>query len=115
MFEILHEVSLDVAVEAVYQVRRRLYVRAPHQDFNDGLAPDAPDTPENRALRSILSEIRSAEGKRISELSDEAVSRYFRILNDLLDSRYPTPSPEMVARADAILEEMRRKYGRAAA
>ncbi|MFL5540464.1 MAG: hypothetical protein ACJ8J0_15850 [Longimicrobiaceae bacterium] len=115
MFEILYEVPLDVAVEVVYQAMRRLNVRAPHQDANDGLPPEAPDTPENQALRSVLREIREAEGRRISELSDEAASRYIRGLSELLDSRYPTPSPEMVARADAILAEMRRKYGRAAA
>jgi hypothetical protein len=114
MFELLHEVPLGVAVEAVYQAMRRLYVRAPHQDFNDGLEPDAPETPENQALRSILREIRTAEGKRISELSDEAASRYTRILSDTLDSCHPIPSPEVVQRAQATLEEMRRKYGRAA-
>jgi hypothetical protein len=114
MFEPLHEVPLGVAVEAVYQAMRRLNVRAPHQDFNDGLEPDAPETPENQTLRSILREIREAEEKRISELSDEASGRYIRMLSGILDSRYPTPSPEVVQRAQATLEEMRRKYGRAA-
>jgi hypothetical protein len=114
MFGLLHEIPLDVAAEAVYQAMRRLNVRAPHQDFNDGLEPDAPETPENQALRCILREIREAEGKRISELSVDASGRYIRILSDTLDSRYPTPSPEVVQRAQATLEEMRRKYGRAA-
>jgi hypothetical protein len=112
MFEILNEAPYDVAQEAVYQVKWRMYHRAPHQDFNDGLAPGAPDSPENRALRAVLREIREAEGSRISELSDEATRRYSRLLSDLLDARRPPLSPAMVKRADATLEEMRRKYGR---
>jgi len=115
MFEVLHEVPLSVAVEAVYQAMRRLNVRAPHQDFNDGFAPDAPDTPASQALRSVLRAIRAAEGKRISELSAEAAGRYIRTLSEIVDSRHPTPSPEQVQRAEATLEEMRRKYGSIAA
>jgi hypothetical protein len=114
MFEFLDQAPYSVVLEAVYQAMRRLYQRAPHQDANDGLAPDAPDTPENWALRSILREIRAVEGKRISELDDEAASRYTHVLSDILESRHAPPTPAMVQRALATLEEMRRKYGRAA-
>jgi hypothetical protein len=114
VFEILNEAPLDVVVEVVYQAMRRLNVRAPHQDFNDGLAPDAPDTPENLVLRSVLREIRATEGKKISELSKETAGRYIRVLGDLSDSRRPPLTPEQLERGLATLEEMRRKYGRAA-
>jgi hypothetical protein len=114
MFEFLNDAPYGVVLEAVYQVMRRLYQRAPHQDFNDGFAPGAKKTPENQAVRSILREIRETEGCRISELSDEAAKRYTRLLSDVLESRSPRPSPADVERALATLEEMRRKYGRAA-
>ena len=114
MFEVLSEAPLGVVVEVVYQAMRRLNVRAPHQDFNDGLAPDAPDTPENQVLRSVLAEIRATEGKKISELSEETAGRYIRVLSDVADSRRPPLTPEQLQRGLATLEEMRRKYGRAA-
>src|SRR4051812_48498935 len=114
MFEFLKDAPYGVVLEAVYQAMRRLYQRAPHQDFNDGLKPGAQDTPENQALRSILREIRAAGGRRIWELSDQAASRYPHVLSDILESRNAPPSPAMVQRALATLEEMRRKYGRAA-
>ena len=114
MFEILDQVPLDVASEAGYQAMWRLHHRAPHHDVNDGLAPGTENSPENQALRVILREMREAEGCRISEISDEAASRYTRALSARLEARRGPLSPEMVQRATATLEEMRRKYGRAA-
>ena len=114
MFEILREAPLDVVVEVVYQAMQRLNLRAPHQEFNDRLAPGVPDTPEKQALRSVLHEIRVTEGKKISELSEETAGRYIRVLSDIADSRHPPLTPEQLERGLATLEEMRRKYGRAA-
>ncbi|HKP74391.1 MAG TPA: hypothetical protein VJT67_02555 [Longimicrobiaceae bacterium] len=114
MFEFLHDEPKGVVVEAVYQAMRRIYVRAPHQDRNDGLAPGTEETPDTRALRAILREIREAEGVRISQLSDEAASRYTQALADVLKARRPPLTPEDERRALATLEEMRRTYGQAA-
>lgn len=114
MFEILRSGPYAVVVKVVYETMRRLHQRAPHQDPNDGLEPDAPDSPENRAVRVVLREIREAEGCSISQLSDEAASRYTHALSDILDSYSPPMTPERERRALAILEEMREKYGQAA-
>jgi hypothetical protein len=111
MFENLKDAPYGVVVEAVYQAMRRLHHRAPHQDHNDGLPEDAPDTPKVRALRAVLHEIREAEGKPISQLSDEAASRYTHALSDVLDSFNPPMTPALKRRALATLAEMRRKYG----
>lgn len=114
MFEALNEVPLDVAHEAVYQVMWRFHHRAPHHDANDNLVPGAPELPHTQTLRTLLREIREAEGCRISQLSDEATSRYSRMLSEMLEARTPPLTPEQERRALEILEEMREKYGRAA-
>jgi len=111
MFEILNDQPKDVVVEAVYQAMRRLYVRAPHQDRNDGLAAGTKETPETRALRAILREIREAEGVPISRLSDEAARRYTLALSDVLEARRPPLTPEGERQGLALLEEMRQQYG----
>lgn len=114
MFEILKAGPYGMVVEVVYEVMRRLYQRAAHQDENDGLDRGAPDSPENRALRVVLREIREAEGCTISQLSDEAARRYTHALSEILGSYSPPMTPERERRGFEILEEMREKYGRAA-
>lgn len=115
MFEVLADAPYGVVVEVVYQTMRRLHQRAPHQDANDGLACDAPETPVNRALRAVLRDIRHAEGCTISQLGKEAASRYTNALSDILDTYSPPMTPARRRRGLATLEEMRRRYGRAAA
>ena len=115
MFGILMKGPYEVVVEVVYQVMRRLDQRAPHQDHNDGLEDDAPDSPVNRAVRTVLHEIREAEGCTVSQLSDEAASRYTHVLSDILSSYTPPMTPERKRRAVAMLEDMRRRYGTQAA
>jgi hypothetical protein len=111
MFEFLNDQPKGVLVESVYQAMRRLYVRAPHQDRNDGLAPGTEETPHTRALRAILREIREVEGVPISQLSAEAARHYTLALSDILQAREPPLTPEQARQGDALLAEMREKYG----
>ena len=111
MFESLNDQPKSVVANAVYEAMLRLHVRSSHQDPNDGLAPGTEETAKTQALRAILREIREAEGVQISQLSDEAASRYTHALADVLDARRAPLTPEEERRALATLEEMREKYG----
>ena len=108
MFDVITQVPLNVARGAYYWVLWRFHHRAPHHDLSDDLPAEDLET---QTLRIVLREIREAEGCRISQLSDEATDRYARMLGDIIDARTPPLTPEQIRRADALLRELREKYG----
>jgi hypothetical protein len=116
MFEILDGVSHSVFVEAIYWTMLRLRQQNRQLDrIAEALTPEEaaagePVREEDRIIHALLREIRQAAGKPLSTLTEDEMGTYVFPLSDILMERGRTNSPEIKARAQAALEEMRRRY-----
>jgi hypothetical protein len=116
MFETLHDLEYDVLVESVYWAMLRLFQRNVQLDIiaEAGTPEEAAEgdgvSAEDRVIHRILHEIREAEGKPLSTLTDGELEKHIFALSDILDERDRDVSPETARRAELALEEMRRMY-----
>ena len=121
MFEILFAVPDGIAVKSIYQASLELYRRMRLGYWRDDEEMDAaarnpaPLDPGTASVAQVtgrvLGTIERAEGRRLRELSEDVAGGYIIQLSDILMERiqrHPDFNPE---RGDALLEELRKKYG----
>jgi hypothetical protein len=107
MFEILNEVPEGDAIHAVYETTLQLY----QHDRLGTLRDRGYPLSENALAVQLLDEISEVEGKHVADLPKEETDRYIVEVSEVLHRRLREKHSDAdVARAEAILEDMRVQY-----
>lgn len=120
MFDLLANANESKLIKVAYHVGLRMYERRLFDDretrrqrmlaaFGLDLSPELIETVER-----IIAEIEAREGKPLRELPDDRVAYYQGELLEMHSRRTEPASPEIVARAERTLAEIRQQYGYAA-
>lgn len=108
MFDLIRTVPRFDALRGVHEAAIRLGQRERLAWIKETAAFPVTDNP---IAAQLLGEIERVEGRHLADLSQEETERYAAQLRNVLDSLPREGPPISEARAQALLEELRRDYG----
>ena len=115
MFQVLRDVDLQVAEEALYHAGLRLYERKYFPEWRHWLPLRTSGILAAESIgvaAAVLEEIERRSGKPLSELDDDEVRPYSRETHRITDDRRAKERPGLGREAgERLLAELRREYG----
>lgn len=120
MFEMLTDADDSKLIKVTYHLGLRMYERHlfdnPEARRKRMLAAFGRDLSSEliETVEGVISEIEAREGMPLRELTDDQTAYYMGELMEMYSRRIEPISPEIAARAERTLAEIREQYGYAA-